>query len=454
MPSLQDRLDHAGGAVALLRGNPADHAPFPYPPEWSTWASEQRAWRDTALLFDQTTHQDDTFVTGPDARRLISETGINTPSTLGRNRAKQFVAVGPDGNFIGDGILFGWEDDSYELVGVPFAGDWIEYQAAQGGYDVEIERRPPLVYNRVGGMKLWRYQLNGPATQAIVDRVAGRDVERIPFFRMGEFHIAGTPVRALNHTMSGVPGDDYTGLELFGPIEHADRVLDALMEAGRDFGLQRGGAMSYLSTDIESGGWIPLPVPAIYSHPDLRAYRTALPGFSLAGLLPLEGSLVSDRIEDYYASPWDLGYGRLIRFDHEFIGRSALEARRDEPHRTRVWLRWNRDDVVRIIRDGLFGEEGTRPRVLSLPTTVPMAAQYDEVRQDDEIVGVSMIAGYTVNIQDYFSLALVDAGTAVDGQAVTITWGDPDSGTRPFMQPGSAQTTIRATVVTAPPRRP
>ena len=452
-PSLEDALRRAGGAVRLLRGNAADHLPFPYPPEWSTWADEQWAWRNTAVLFDQTTHQDDTRFSGPDVRRLLSEFGVNTPTNLGANRAKQFVAVGSYGNYIGDAIMFGLDDNTFQLVGVPMAANWLEFQVLRGGYDVEVDRVPALAFNRVGGMKLWRYQINGPATQQIIDAVAGTNTPHIPFFKMGSFEIAGTPVRALNHTMSGVPGDDYTGLELFGPIEHAQTVLDALMRAGAEFGLQRAGASAYLSTDIESGGWIPLPLPAIYSQPEMKSYREHLPFWSVEAAVPVEGSFASERIEDYYFTPWDLGYGHLVRFDHDFVGRDALEQRQSEPHRRRVWLRWNEDDVARVIRTSLFGADGERPRIISLPTTVPMGAEYDEVRDADGLVGISTIAGYTVNTGAYASLAIIDESKAVDGAQVEVVWGDPSSGKRARSHPQHVMTTIRATVSTTPLHR-
>jgi len=38
----------------------------------------------------------------------------------------------------------------------------------------------------------------------------------------------------------------------------------------------------------------------------------------------LGGSLVSDNILDYYADPIEVGYGPLVDFDHDFIGRHAL----------------------------------------------------------------------------------------------------------------------------------
>ena len=40
------------------------------------------------------------------------------------------------------------------------------------------------------------------------------------------------------------------------------------------------------------------------------------------------GSFVSDNIEDYYMTPYELGYGPFVKFDHDFIGREALEKMR------------------------------------------------------------------------------------------------------------------------------
>ena len=61
--------------------------------------------------------------------------------------------------------------------------------------------------------------------------------------------------------------------------------------------------------------------------------------------MSLGGSFYSPNPEDYYATPWDLGYDRIIKFDHEFVGRPALEAMVDQPHRRKVTLLWHPDDV-------------------------------------------------------------------------------------------------------------
>lgn len=449
-PSLEQKIQESGGNPArMLRSLPANHHAFLYAPEYTTWFNEQTGWKDACVLFDQSHHMNDLTIKGPDAKRLISETGVNSVAKLQRNRAKQYVAVGPDGHFIGDAILFCLEEDEIRLIG-PTVASWVTFQAQTGGYDVELSADPPTLYHPTGQRDHWRYQLNGPTTQKIVEKVIGGPVPRIPFFQMGEFEIAGTPVRALNHTMSGVPGEELSGLELWGPAEHGRRVLDALMTAGAEFGLRRGGGIAYTTTNNEAG-WIPMPVPAIYSQPELKDYREFLPAFGAEANLSIEGSFASEDIADYYHSPWDLGYGRFIRFDHDFIGRSALEEQVDAPHRTKVFLIWNTDDVVRVMRDGFFGEE-PRPKILSIPNPFPNTAYHDAVRKGDDLIGLSMYGGYTVNIRQVVSIAVIDGDQAYDGNEVEFTWGEPDGGqTRQFMKPFHEQTTIRATVSTTPP---
>ena len=54
----------------------------------------------------------------------------------------------------------------------------------------------------------------------------------------------------------------------------------------------------------------------------------------------------SNNIEDYYMTPYELGYGPFVKFDHDFIGREALEKIAGQPHRKKVTFAWNSEDVT------------------------------------------------------------------------------------------------------------
>ena len=445
--SLQQALDQAGNPARMLRSLPAMHYKMPFEPEYTTWRDEQRAWKETIVLYDQSHHMTDLYVKGPDVKRLFSDLGVNTFAAFGKDKAKQFVACNHDGYVISDAILFGFDDDEYVLVGTPAAPNWVQYNAETGGYDVSIVRDERSEANPQGRLT-FRYQLNGPATQKILETVRGGPLEHIRFFNMGRFDIAGTPVRALNHTMAGVPGRELTGLEIVGPADGGRAVLDALLDAGEKFGLRQGGSISYVSTIYESG-WIPAPMPAVYSDERLAGYRSWLPVAGLEGFASIGGSFASDDIEDYYSTPWDLGYGRNIKFDHDFIGREALERRASQPHRQKVWLRWNEADAARVFADNLYREPAARPMRLDLPITSFTHFQFDQVRKDGRMVGLATFSGYTVNIDCLCSLAMIDEAEAVDGADVTLLWGQDPESPKPNLEP-HVQTEIRATISTTP----
>ena len=446
--SLQDKLDRYPTAIAALTEPvPPGHV-FPYPAEHSNWRDEQRAWTTTAILFNQSWHMTDLYITGPDAVRLLSETSTNTYRNFAAGRAKQYLALNSDGYVVGDTILFALEGGVYQLVGFEMSINWIQYQAETGGYDVEFAR-DAAGWGRLGPVpkRQYRYELEGPAAWRILQAAAGRRLDPIGFFQMGEIAIGDLRVQALNHTMGGVPGEESTGLELFGPVEENDEFVARILAAGADHGLVRGGSLSYGSTTLESG-WIGGVVPAIYTADGLRGYREWLPDTALENAVPgISGSYRPSEIDGFYMRPWDLGYGHMVKNDHDYIGRAALEAAQDQPQGRKVWLRWNDDDTARVLVDSEL-DRAPRPRDLFAPFSVVR----DAVMIGDERVGMTHITGYTTNLGSWTSVTTIDERYAVDGQEVEIVWGDFDGAASNPYAPDHAPRRIRATVSTRSPQ--
>jgi vanillate/3-O-methylgallate O-demethylase len=444
--SLEDKINRHGNIADMLRNAPQGAYDYPMRSEYSNWRDEQRAWKETSVLFDQSFHMTDIYFQGPDVKRLFSDLGVNSFATFGKNKAKQFLACNEDGYVIGDSILFGFEDDEYSLVGRPVTPNWVAFKAETGNYDVKVTRDDRSIDNK-GKRLVFRFNLNGPATGKIVAAAAGGSLPRIKFFNMDEFEIDGVPIRALNHTMAGVPGLEFTGLELIGPFEEAGKVRAALLAAGKEFGLREGGGRSYPTSALE-GGWIPSPVPAIYTGPELKAFREWLPANGFEANASIGGSFVSDDIADYYLTPWDLGYGHMVKFDHDFIGRAALEKLAEQPHKRKVWLRWNDEDVSKIIVDSLFGT-GEHAKYLDIPVSNYTSGPYDRVLSNDQLIGFSANSGYTVNIGGWSSMGMVEEKHAVDGAEVAIVVGEPDGGSAKPTVERHVQRTVRATLHTA-----
>src|SRR5437870_3729448 len=125
--SLEDVLQAAGSAVELVRNSQIGAYVYPnVPPEFTNWRDEQRAWRETAVLFDQTHHMTDMYVQGPDVIRLLSALAVNSFESFAPGKAKQYVACNEDGYVIGDAILFYLDEDTVNIVGRPSAHNWVQ----------------------------------------------------------------------------------------------------------------------------------------------------------------------------------------------------------------------------------------------------------------------------------------------------------------------------------------
>lgn len=440
--NLEDLLQSVSGPVELLRNSQIGPYAFPgVPSEFTNWRDEQRAWREACALFNQSHHMTDLYINGPGALKLLSDLGVNTFKNFTVDKGKQFVACNHDGFVIGDAILFHLDKDSFSLVGRPPALNWVQFHAESGNYDVTVERDERTAVNR-GTRKAYRYQVQGPNALKVMEKVTGKRVPDIKFFNMDVFTIAGRKVRALRHGMVGQPG-----WELFGPWAEGEEVRAAIVEAGREFGIRQVGARTYPTSTLESG-WIPSPLPAIYSGEKMKAYRQWLPANWYEGTASLGGSFYSNAIGDYYLTPFDLGYGPFVKFDHDFVGREALEKIAANPRRKKVTLAWNGADVTRAF--GSLFEGGKSTKYIDLPLANYSTLPFDKVLKDGQIVGLSTYTGYSFNERSMLSLTCIDVEHSEPGTEVTLVWGEEHGGSAKPTVERHGQAEIRATVGPAP----
>lgn len=449
--SLQDILDEIGGPdrmVERMRNLRPDAYYVPIvPAEVSNWRAEQRAWRETAVLFDQSHHMDTVTVRGSDALRLVSDTAINSPHNFAVGLAKQYVPVTQEGYVIGDGVLFREAPEEFVYVGRPPAGNWLRYHGQTGEYAVEIALDPRSRTNPLGRpvqRRYWRFQLQGPNAWSILEKLNGAKLEDLKFFHMGHIDVAGVKARSLRHGMSGEPG-----LEFWGPYDSYARAYDAVLEAGREFGIVAVGGRAYPTNTLESG-WIPDPLPGIYTGDGLRAYREWLRADDCESRNTIAGSFVGDRMEDYYLTPWELGYGHFVKFDHDFIGREALEATDATAQRRKVTLVWNSEDLAKIVASAVAPQGSPVYKYFDLPLANYGYFNFDTVLDgDDNHVGFSMWTGYSENERAGLSLATLSPEVPV-GAEVSVIWGEPGGGTNKATVEPHEQIRVRATVAPAP----
>jgi len=277
----------------------------------------------------------------------------------------------------------------------------------------------------------------------VIERVLGGPAPELKFFNMTSVTIAGRPVRALRHGMVGQPG-----WELFGPWDDETPVHEALLQAGAEFGMRQVGGRAYSSNTLESG-WIPSPLPAVYSGESLGEYREWLPADGYEGSASIGGSFYSDSIVDYYLTPWDLGYGSYVKFDHDFIGREALEEIAGHEHRQKVTLALDDEDVTATIGT-MFGPAAERAKFIDWPSAVYCMHPFDRVTVDGETAGLSTWIGYSANEGKMLTLAVLEPEYAEPGTEVTLVWGEENGGSsKPTVEP-HVQTELRATISPVP----
>jgi len=446
---LEDIIRDQGSILPTLRNSRAGMYLYPgVAPEFSNWRDEQRAWRESAVLFDQSHHMHEAIVEGPEAFEFLQSLAVNSFKNFDLNRAKQFIAVNPEGQFIGDMVAFREQAQQFILVGREVIANWVEFNASQSGRNVRVRRdhRSPA---RPDGRQIlrsrYRFQIQGPQAPALFEKLHGGPIPSIPFFQIGLINIGTRKVRALRHGMAGAPG-----LEIWGPYEDKPYIRDTILQAAASLGidLRQVGSRAYPTNTLESG-WIPNPLPAVYTGDGLmQRYRQWLPIDSYEASGALGGSFDSNDVRDYYVTPYDMGYGHFIRFDHDFIGRDALAAMKDQPHRRKVTFEWNGEDVARVFASAL--QRDTLPfKWLELPWVSYAATTIDQVMQGERRVGMSLFTGYSYNERCVLSLGLVD-GDVQTGEILDLVWGDPDGGRGLASVEAHQQTRIRVRVSAVP----
>jgi syringate O-demethylase len=378
-------------------------------------------------------------IEGRDAFKLLSHLGYNSFEGFIVGKAKQFAPCNYDGYVIGDVILFYVAENKFEMVGRAPAINWVRFHAETGGYDVrlEIDERT-AVRKDPSRRRSYRFQVQGPNAMKVIEKATGRPAPDVKFFNMVKLTIAGKTMWALRHGMVGQPG-----LELFGPWEEGEAVRQALVEAGREYGMRLVGGRAYSSNTLESG-WVP-SLAAVYTGAAMKPYREWLPadGYKKASIggsflfRPGRGLL-----------PHALG--PRLRTHRQIRSTSSAEAleKMAGKHRKKVTLALNSDDVRRVI--GTAFQERDQVANMDFPSAVYAMHPYDKVLVNGKTAGVSTWIGYSSNYGRMLTLAIMNAEHSTPGTEVALVWGEAGGGSAKPTVERHVQTEIRAVVAPVP----
>ena len=393
--NLEQLLQSIENPVETFRNNDLGRLDqYVFPDEYTNWIEEQRAVRESVAIVDQSYHMETLRIEGPEAVDLLANLGVNNFTRIRTEdppRAINLVVCNHEGYVIGDVILFHLGENTFDAVGENYVNNWIKYNAEISDRDVTT-RSLYDPYVEEGSPPDFRFQIQGPHAIDVMEEVVDGPLPEIPFFQMDTIEIDGVETFALGHGMAAMPG-----LEIFGPYEAHDDVLERILEVGAQYDIRRLGSKAYKTGKIGSG-WFVMSVPAIYESDEMKGYREWLGTDTIEAQLSIGGSYVSEDISDYYMDPLERGWGPLIDFDHDFIGKEALERIKKTG--------WSQKLAGFILNGRRVPREG-----------------YDIMNEKEEKIGRVTSGSQSPSLEKPIGLGYIDKGYTKPGKMVGIKMG-------------------------------
>jgi aminomethyltransferase len=212
------------------------------PVEYSGISEEHLAVRTRAGLFD-VSHMGQIEVAGPDALPVIQWLSSNDASRLVVGQAQYSALTTPAGTFVDDILVYRLAGDHYMLVvnaaNIMKDFEWITAQAAARGGDAAVVN---------ASSRYALLALQGPAALAVLQPLTGLELADMKYYRFAAGEVAS--VRA-TVSRTGYTGED--GFEIYVPPAAAERVWNALLDAGRDAGVLPCGLGARDTLRLEAG---------------------------------------------------------------------------------------------------------------------------------------------------------------------------------------------------------
>jgi len=408
------------GATLLFPMGPGVTLPFEYTGyKDEILASKTSAWIGLSLMLSPIYD-----VKGPDAIKFFNSICVNDFTKLGDKGLRHAVICNEKGQLLTDGVVIKIAEDTFRTY---WLNPPIDYLVKKSGMNIEGKD--------VTGTEYF-IQISGEKSLEILEKACECDLHDIKFATHRMTKIGGKDMRVVRLGMSG-----NLAYEVHGPIADFEEVYQKIWEAGQTFGAKKLGYHAYCLNHTEGGFGnilVHYPMPLYESEPELTEYMKENPAFGFFHLNRRLMGSVGDDLQSRFVTPYDLGWGFLVKFNHEFIGREALEKIAENPPRTVVTLEWNPEDIAAVYVTQFQGKD-VEPyeRIDALPldmtyqdnmTGLPDKGciyRADKVMADGKQIGISTCRVCSYYYNTMISLAFIDPKYAVEGKELTLIWGTP-----------------------------
>ena len=389
------------------------------------WVEDAEAYHHTAVIGSWNMLAR-VKITGPDAEEFFQGIITNSWNNFEPGCVKHALCCNTDGKLVCNGLLIYLAEHEFIYTTGPRAL-WPLYLAKKSDLDVDGE----VIYET-------SWSISGKSSVYACEAACGESLRDLEFMHFKYVTIDGIKCRCIRQSMTSE-----WGYEFQAPIQYSDQLKEALMKAGEPFGVVFYGDLGCLTQEVESGFMQEMCdfVPAIASQSeddiDYRNFEQQhLPGM-WHFMIKRKGSFEYDDPSALYRSPMELGEGAMVKFDHDFVGREAVEAEHADPKRVARTLVWNAEDFLDIYRS--YFELGEEPYQLpQFPHCNPICYIYADkvLNKDGREIGFCTRPCYSPHYRCYVTAGTIEAEYAEIGTELIVVFGDP----------GKRQKWIRATV--------
>ena len=353
-------------------------------------------------------------VYGPDAVRFLNWACVNRDfSTLKAHNSRHAIICNEKGQMLADGVTIKIAENHFRTY---WQAPVLAYRLQTSGMNVQ---------GRFVSDEEYFFQIDGPKSLQILEKACQCDLHDIKFAHHRVVKIGGMDMRVHRLGMSGA-----LAYEVHGPAEDADQVYKLIKEAGKEFGIKPLGNRQYCVNHTQAGypnQFIHYFYPYFTSGEGLAAfYRSIQPE-------PVFTGSCADDPENYYVTPYDVGWANRVNFDHDFVGKEALMKIAENPPRTVVTLEWDADDVADIFASQFRGTDIEPYDPIDMPKDFGEASLLAKgflLRMNKVLADGKFIGGTSGRIHDYYhrkviSMAFIKKEYAVVGADVVVLWGTP-----------------------------
>ena len=364
-------------------------------------------------------------IKGPDAAKFLNQTCVNPNfDKMKTGQSKHGIICNEQGHMLADGVIMK-KDDCYRTY---WLAPCIQYFMFASGLDVQGEYVDDEYF----------YQIDGPKSLEILEEACECNLHDIKFAKNKTVTCCGHEMTVHRLGMSGA-----LAYEVHGSADTAEEVYCKLLEVTKKYGGMPLGSYNYSILNHTPGGY-----PNQLQH---YPYALLTSGEQLADfakkycmLFPLRGSAMNDPLY-CEVTPYDVGWGNRINFNHDFMGKEALMKIKEERNfKKAVTLEWNTEDVGDVFMSQFRGQD-EEPYdqidcISALDSYETFGIHCDYVEKDGEKIGFASGRTYAFYERRMISLAFIDPKYAEEGTEVEVIWGEP----------GHRVKRIRATVARFP----